>query len=71
MKKLIGGGLMVLAIGLGMAPIASARPPTINNCRTDVMSSSTYTYCTYTDDSGSYRIVTVCMNGHCSTREAH
>ena len=35
---------MVLAIGLGMAPIASARPPTINNCRTDVMSSSTYTY---------------------------
>jgi hypothetical protein len=67
------GGLAVLAIGLGVAPIASAQPPTIDNCTTSIQNNGrdSYTYCDYTDDSGRYRIVTTCLGGDCTTREAH
>ena len=73
-KRFLIAGIAGIVIATTMAPVASAQPPEITNCRTDVMNHGrdSYTYCDYIDESGTYRIVTTCLgNIGCTTRRAH
>jgi hypothetical protein len=68
MKKLIGGGLAALAIGLGLgiAPVAQADI----DCTTSRMSGMSFTICRYSDPWRPATTTTCFDNsGHCTTRE--